>query len=248
MNCSFAKNMRIALIGYGKMGKAIEEIAIKAGHSIAGRFDLGELTPEKLANADVAIEFTQANAVKENILKCFEAGIPVVIGTTGWYSQFDELKKIALEQNKTMFYSTNYSLGVNIFFALNKYLAKLMSQSDVYEPSIIEAHHIHKLDSPSGTAITLAEGLISNFDRKKQWVNTIGNNNDSLNPFDLKIESIRVDEVPGTHTVSYKSEIDDILITHQAHNRLGFASGALKAAEWVKDKKGVFTMSDMLNF
>ncbi|NUM31439.1 MAG: 4-hydroxy-tetrahydrodipicolinate reductase [Bacteroidetes bacterium] len=240
--------MRIALIGYGKMGKAIEEIAVKAGHTITSKSDIGQLNVTDLAKAEVAIEFTQANSVKENVIKCFEANVPVVIGTTGWYSQFDEIKEIAQNENKTMFYSTNFSLGVNIFFALNKYLAKLMNQYEMYEPSITEAHHVHKLDSPSGTAITLAEGLISNFNRKKQWVNSIDNNTNSKNPFDLNIESIRKDEIPGTHTVIYKSEIDDISITHQAHNRMGFAMGALKAAEWLKGKNGIFTMNDMLKF
>ena len=240
--------MKIALIGYGKMGKAIEEIAIQAGHIITEKFDLDGFESSDIANADVAIEFTRAEAVKNNIIKCFDANVPVIVGTTGWYEHFDEICKIATKQNKTLFYSTNYSLGVNIFFEMNKFLAKMMNENNLYEPTITESHHIHKLDSPSGTAITLAEGIISNFNRKKQWVNTINSNIKSTNEFDLNIHSIREDEVPGTHTVIYKSKIDNIIITHQAHNRLGFATGAVKAAEWVKDKKGVFTMKDMLSF
>ncbi|MCC6720971.1 MAG: 4-hydroxy-tetrahydrodipicolinate reductase [Bacteroidia bacterium] len=240
--------MKIALIGYGRMGKAIEEIALNSGHNIVGKFDLNGIEKSELAKADVAIEFTQPEAVKDNILNCFDVNVPIVVGTTGWYLHFDEICKIATKQNKTLFYSTNYSLGVNIFFEMNKFLAKMMNENNLYEPSITEAHHIHKLDSPSGTAITLAEGIISNFNRKNKWINNIYPNNNERNSFDLEITSIREDEVPGTHTITYKSKIDDIIITHQAHNRLGFATGAVKAAEWVVDKKGIFTMKDMLGF
>ncbi len=240
--------MQIALIGYGKMGKAIEEIALKAGHTIVSRIDFNDDVLQGIKGADVVIEFTNPEAAKGNILKCFEAKVPVVVGTTGWYNDFDEIKLLAESTGNSLFYATNFSLGVNIFFELNKHLAKLMNTHEMYEPEMEEIHHLQKKDAPSGTAITLAEGLIANLDRKKTWVNREDENNKPSNPFELNIISKREGEVPGTHTITYKSDIDEITITHQAYNRMGFATGALKAAEWIKDKIGVYTMDDMLGY
>lgn len=240
--------MQIALIGYGKMGKAIEEIALKAGHTIISRIDFNDDVLQGIKGADVAIEFTNPEAAKSNILKCFEAKVPVVVGTTGWYNDFSDIKHLAEFTGNSLFYATNFSLGVNIFFELNKHLAKLMNPNEMYEPEMEEIHHLQKKDAPSGTAITLAEGLIANLDRKKTWVNREDENNKSTNPFELNIISKREGEVPGTHTIAYKSEIDEIIITHQAYNRMGFATGAVKAAEWIRGKIGVYTMADMLGY
>lgn len=240
--------MQIALIGYGKMGKAIEEIALKAGHTIVSRIDFNDDVLQGIKGADVAIEFTNPEAAKGNILKCFEAKVPVVVGTTGWYNDFNEIKQLAESTGNSLFYATNFSLGVNIFFELNKHLAKLMNPHEMYEPEMEEIHHLQKKDAPSGTAITLAEGLIANLYRKKTWVNREDENNKSTIPFELKIISKREGEVPGTHTITYKSDIDEIIITHQAYNRMGFATGAVKAAEWIKNKIGVYTMADMLGY
>ncbi len=230
------------------MGKAIEEIALKAGHTIVSRIDFNDDVLQGIKGADVVIEFTNPEAAKGNILKCFEAKVPVVVGTTGWYNDFDEIKLLAESTGNSLFYATNFSLGVNIFFELNKHLAKLMNTHEMYEPEMEEIHHLQKKDAPSGTAITLAEGLIANLDRKKTWVNREDENNKPSNPFELNIISKREGEVPGTHTITYKSDIDEITITHQAYNRMGFATGALKAAEWIKDKIGVYTMDDMLGY
>lgn len=240
--------MNIALIGYGKMGKAIEEIAIKAGHTIVSKIDYNDDILKGLQGADVAIEFTNPEAAKGNILKCFEAKVPVVVGTTGWYDDFDEIKKLAETTGNALFYATNFSLGVNVFFELNKHLAKLMNPHEMYEPEMEEIHHLQKKDAPSGTAITLAEGLLENLDRKKTWVNREPENNTPVNPLELKIISVREGEVPGTHTITYRSDIDEIIITHQAYNRMGFATGAVKAAEWISDKIGVYTMANMLGY
>jgi len=240
--------MKIALIGYGKMGKAIEELSLKAGHEVVCRFTDGDYSHDELSKADVAIEFTLPEAAKTNILACFSLNIPIVVGTTGWYNDFEEIKKIALENGNALFYATNFSLGVNIFFELNKQLARLMDPYTMYEPEMEEIHHTMKKDAPSGTAITLAEGLIANLDRKKGYVNREGEIKRESNPFELDIISKRIGEVPGTHTISYKSDIDEITITHQAYNRMGFAVGAIKAAEWLHGKRGVFTMNDMLGF
>ena len=240
--------MNIALIGYGKMGKAIEKIALNSGHTIVCKFSNANFNPSDLSAADVAIEFTKPDAAYPNILKCLKAQIPVVVGTTGWYSDFNEVKKTAEASGGALFHATNFSLGVNIFFEINKMLAALMNNYESYEPSMFEAHHIQKKDAPSGTAITLAEGLIDNFNRKKSWVSRDAQNIPDTNPFDLEIECLREGEIPGTHTITYRSEVDEISITHQAYNRIGFASGAVKAAEWLVGKKGVFTMADMLGF
>jgi len=240
--------MNIALIGYGKMGQAIEKIALNSGHTIICKFSDANFNPSDLSKADVAIEFTKPDAAYSNILKCLKAQIPVVVGTTGWYNNFNEVKKTAETSGGALFHATNFSLGVNIFIEINKILAGLMDKYESYEPNMFEAHHTQKKDAPSGTAITLAEGLIENFNRKKSWVSRNPQNIAIHNTFELEIETIREGEIPGTHTITYRSEVDEISITHQAYNRIGFASGAVKAAEWLIGKKGVFTMADMLGF
>lgn len=237
--------MKIALIGYGKMGKAIEETAIKKGHSIVLKIDLPnlqDLTKENLAKADAAIEFTGPQSAFENIKNCLNYGIPVVSGSTGWTEKMDEVKNLCRQQNGSFIYSSNYSVGVNIFFEVNKKLASLMSAREDYEVILEEIHHTQKKDAPSGTAISLAEQVLEVLERKKRWVNEL-----SDNPEDLEIISQRIDPNPGTHSVRYSSAIDDIEIIHTAHNRKGFAFGAVLAAEYIHLKKGVFTMSDVLN-
>lgn len=236
------------MIGYGKMGQAIEKLALEAGHKIAGKFTSKPFGAADLKGADVAIEFTSPDAVVDNIYKCFEAQVPVVVGSTGWYQHFAEVVKAAGDKNQSLFYATNFSLGVNVFFELNKALARLMNPHTMYNPEITEIHHILKKDAPSGTAITLAEGLLKHLDRKKQWIGRDPENKSTPGALDLEIVSVREGEVPGTHTITYKGPVDEISITHQAFNRTGFASGALKAAEWLVGKKGVYTMSDMLGY
>ena len=248
--------MNIALLGYGKMGRIIEKIATDRKHNIVLKIDFynqQELTVENLKKADVVIEFSTPGSVLSNILQCFEAGVPVVVGTTGWYENLPELKKQCLEGNNTMLYATNFSIGVNIFFHVNKVLAKLMNNYPYYDVQVEEIHHTQKLDSPSGTAITIAEGIVSNIDSKKEWVNVLTAEGDETNDDNVKndqllIESFRIDSVPGTHTVIYDSEVDSIEFKHTAHNRNGFALGAVLAAEWVQDKKGFFSVEEMFDF
>jgi 4-hydroxy-tetrahydrodipicolinate reductase len=235
--------MKIALIGYGKMGKAIEEIALKKGHEISLVIDLDnakDLTSENLQKADAAIEFTTPETAVGNILKCFDAGTPVVCGTTGWLYKMNEVKDACIKKDASFVYSSNFSIGVNIFFELNKRLAELMSKQD-YEVIIEETHHTQKKDAPSGTAITIAEGILKELSNKKQWVN-----HKSDKAEDLSIISHRIDPAAGTHSIKYLSGVDDIEIIHTAHNRKGFASGAVLAAEFIKDKKGIFNMKDVL--
>lgn len=237
--------MNIALLGYGKMGKAIEEIATQKGHKIVMRIhdqNLPELTKENLQKADVAIEFTSPQSAVENILLCFESGVPVVCGTTGWLSQIEMVKEKCSELNATFLYASNFSIGVNIFFELNKKLALLMCQQFNYNVSIEEIHHTEKKDAPSGTAITLAEQIIDTLPKKNKWVNK-----SSDSPEELSIISKRIDPAAGTHSVKYTSDVDDIEIIHTAHNRKGFAFGALLAAEFIFDKKGIFNMKDVLD-
>jgi 4-hydroxy-tetrahydrodipicolinate reductase len=237
--------MRIALIGYGKMGKAIEEVALHRGHEIVIKIDqpnLHEFTKENMAKADAAIEFTSPHTAYNNIKSCIEFGVPVVCGSTGWTERLEEMKKIAADKNGTFIYSSNFSVGVNIFFEVNKRLAALMAPHKEYEVILEETHHTQKKDAPSGTAITLAEQILEQVKRKKQWVNEISDNTE-----DLEIISQRIDPAPGTHSIKYSSAIDDIEIIHTAHNRKGFATGAVLAAEFLKDKKGFFTMKDVLN-
>lgn len=246
--------MKIALLGYGKMGKIIEKIATDRKHEIVLKIDhdnLHELTTENLQQADVAIEFSTPSTVLNNIGHCFKAGVPVVVGTTGWYDQLPVVKQQCEENNGTLMYASNFSVGVNIFFHVNRILAKLMSGHPYYDVQVEEIHHLQKLDSPSGTAITIAEGILENLDYKKEWVNILTDNNgdgeDNVKADQLLIESFRIDSVPGTHTVIYDSEVDSIEFKHTAHNRNGFALGAVLAAEWVSTKKGFFSVSDMFN-
>ena len=238
--------MKIALIGYGRMGHAVEEIACERGHTIVSIIDLdnqADFDSPQFLSADVAIEFSQPQSAFSNYRKCFERNMPVVAGTTGWLAHWDEVKNLCTEGNRTFFYASNYSLGVNIFFALNKYLAKIMNRFPSYNVRIEETHHIHKLDAPSGTAITLANHILENIDRKKQWA-------ESLNPSDtdLQILAHREGEVPGAHEIIYESDADTIRIQHSAKNRKGLALGAVLAAEFVKGKKGFLNMNDMLDF
>ncbi len=226
------------------MGKAIEEIALQKGHDIVLRVNSETsrtLSVEELQQAQVAIEFTTPHAAKENLLLCFQAGVPVVCGSTGWTHELPGIEKLCLEQNGTLLYASNFSVGVNLFFELNKKLASLMAHQPSYEVILEEIHHTEKKDAPSGTAITLAQQILQEIDRKKQWVNDI-----SENPEDLEIISQRVDPAPGTHYVKYSSVIDDIEIIHTAHSRKGFAAGAVLAAEFLLHKKGVYAMKDVL--
>ncbi|HYG15239.1 MAG TPA: 4-hydroxy-tetrahydrodipicolinate reductase [Bacteroidia bacterium] len=237
--------MKIALIGYGKMGRAIEDEAVKRGHTIVLRADSKGDFKGSLQGADIAIEFTQPEAAVNNMYACFDAGIPVVVGTTGWYEQYETVMNACTEKNGTLFTATNYSIGVNLFFAANRYLAKLMGNHPNYKANIIEVHHKQKLDAPSGTAITTAEQLMGSHTAYKTWGLQ---GRDPLKEGVLPIQAIREDDVPGIHEVFYRSEIDEISLRHSAFSRKGFAQGAVLAAEWVAGKKGVFTMSDLLNF
>ena len=236
--------MKIALIGYGKMGKDIEEIALSRGHEIVlkvGIENLEDNTVEKISKADVAIEFTGPEIAFENIKRCLDAGVPVVSGSTGWLKNLAEAELYSKQKNIGFLYSSNFSIGVNIFFALNKKLASLMSRHDNYDVSLTEIHHTQKKDAPSGTAITLAEQVMQMIPSKSKWVNETTNDKTALS-----IISERIDPAPGTHTVVYSSDIDDIEIKHTAHNRKGFAGGAVMAAEFLRDKKGVYHMNDVL--
>ena len=238
--------MKIALIGYGKMGKTIEQIALNRGHQIVSIVDINNPEAFQSANfksADVAIEFTTPATAFDNYMKSFAAGVPVVSGTTGWLDRIGEIKEKCEKEGKTFFYASNFSIGVNIFFALNKYLAKIMNNFPSYNISMTETHHIHKLDAPSGTAITLAEGIIENVDRKDRWTLETAEQ-----PTDLPIHAIREGEVPGIHEVTYESDVDYISIKHDAKSRAGFALGAVVAAEFTAGKKGFLGMDDMLKF
>jgi len=236
--------MKIALIGYGKMGKAIESIALSKGHEIVLKIDIQnnqDFTEAALQKADVAIEFTGPHSAFENVKKCIAWGVPVVSGSTGWLDQWAEIKDLCAEKNGTLIYSSNYSIGVNLFFELNKQLAQLMESYNSYDVSMTEVHHTEKKDAPSGTAISLAEQILTNLGRKNKWVNTASGNSN-----ELVIQSERIDPAPGTHMVKYSSEVDDIEIIHTAHTRVGFASGAVLAAEFAFEKKGIFTMKNVL--
>lgn len=237
--------MKIALIGYGKMGKAIEEIALHRAHEIVLKIDeynADEFNKENISKADVAIEFTGPHSAYENVKKVLEFNIPLVCGSTGWLQKLDEAKRICTEKRGSFIYASNYSVGVNIFFELNKKLASLLAPHAEYEVQVTEIHHTQKKDAPSGTAITIAEEILESLGRKKTWVNQI-----SDNPDELEIISERRDPSAGTHKVKYSSAIDDIEIIHTAHNRQGFALGAVLAAEYIRDKKGIFSMRDVLN-
>lgn len=231
--------MKIALLGYGKMGKVIERIALERGHEIVLKKDEFN-TYDGLSTADVAIDFSVPSAAVDNISAAFNANVPVVSGTTGWLEHYDEMIALCNEKKGGFISSSNFSLGVNIFFGLNEYLAKIMKQFDSYKVSMEEIHHIHKLDAPSGTAISLAQGVIENS-------NYTGWSLDEEKSSHIRIDAKRIGEVPGTHTVNYDSAIDNIEIKHTAHNREGFALGAVIAAEWLAGKQGIFTMKDVLN-
>ncbi|MDR1259523.1 MAG: 4-hydroxy-tetrahydrodipicolinate reductase [Tannerellaceae bacterium] len=239
--------MKFALIGYGKMGKAIERIAIERGHTIVSVIDVenrGDFASGAFRSADVAIEFTTPETAVDNYMQCFAAGIPVVSGTTGWLSRFEEIRQHCAGGKHTFFYASNFSMGVNIFFALNRYLAKIMNRFPEYEAKLTETHHIHKADAPSGTAITLAEDIIENIDHKKRW--RLADETELSS--DLCIHAIREGETPGRHEVSYESDADYISICHNAKDRRGFALGAVVAAEFTAGRKGFLGMSDMLAF
>lgn len=237
--------MKIALIGYGKMGKTIERIALNRGHEIVCTIDIDnqqDFDSDAFRSADVAIEFTTPATAVDNYIKAFRQGVPVVSGSTGWVSRMPEIKAICDRGEATFFWTSNFSLGVNLFFALNKYLGALMDNFPEYTPSMKEIHHIHKLDHPSGTAITLAEGIINKTGRIDTW--TEDNDN---KPNELLISHEREGEVPGTHIISWDSAVDAITIEHKAKSREGFALGAVVAAEWVKDRKGFLTMDELMH-
>ncbi|MBK7434635.1 MAG: 4-hydroxy-tetrahydrodipicolinate reductase [Chitinophagaceae bacterium] len=236
--------MKIALIGYGKMGKAIEAIAIERGHMIGFRIDadtLDQFTQPNMASCDVAIEFTGPHSAVNNLLQCFEFGIPVVSGSTGWLEERAKVDARCLEKNGSFLYASNFSVGVNIFFEVNQKLAYLMRSQPSYTVSIEEIHHTQKKDAPSGTAITLAEQVMQEIPAYRKWVNDL-----PAKEGEIPITSLRIDPAPGTHTVNYHSDIDDITITHTAHTRQGFAIGAVLAAEYLCGKKGIFTMKEVL--
>lgn len=238
--------MHIALLGYGKMGKMIERIAVERGHEVVLTVDENNrstVTGEQLRQADVAIEFSAPAVAVDNYKWCFENGVPVVSGTTGWLERWEEVVEDCRQRNGGFFYASNFSIGVNIFFQLNKYLAKLMNGFDNYKVFIEETHHIHKLDAPSGTAITLAEGIIENVDRKDRWTLETAEKTT-----DIPIHAIREGEVPGIHEITYESDVDTISIKHDAKSRAGFALGAVIAAEFTAGKRGFLGMDDMLKF
>jgi 4-hydroxy-tetrahydrodipicolinate reductase len=235
--------MKLALIGYGKMGKEIESVALSRGHDVVlriNRSNIGDITGENLRRADAAIEFTIPSSAIANLDSCFDAGIPVVCGTTGWHQRIEEVRQSCIKQNGTLFYASNFSIGMNIFFRINSLLARMMNGYPEYEVSLEEIHHIHKLDRPSGTAISLANQILSVLKRKTSW--SLDEKGDKILPITEKREG----EVPGTHIVRYRSPIDDIEIMHMAHSRKGFALGAVLAAEFIVGKKGIYTMEDLL--
>jgi 4-hydroxy-tetrahydrodipicolinate reductase len=242
--------MKIALLGYGKMGKTIEQVALENGHEISLIIDISnkaDLTSENLRKAEVAIEFSNPVAAYENISACLTAGVPVVCGTTGWLDKLTEVQQLCNKRNGAFFYASNFSIGVNILFEINRHLAKMMNNFPEYQVDLEEVHHTQKLDAPSGTAISLADDILDIIERKSGWV-LDENGNETKGEDEFSIFSKRIDEVPGTHTVSYSSEIDTISIRHVAHSRIGFARGAVKAAEWIVGKKGCFGMKDLLGF
>jgi len=251
--------MKIALIGYGKMGKEIEKIALSRGHEIVSIIDVNnqeDFNSDAFKSADVAIEFTNPMVAYSNYIKTFEAGVKLVSGSTGWMDKHgEEIKKLCTQGGKTLFWASNFSLGVTIFSAVNKYLAKIMNQFPNYDVSMVETHHMHKLDAPSGTAITLAEGILENLDRKQKWVmgtltapdGTVTGTTDCA-PDELPVSAIREGEVPGIHTIKYESEADSIVITHDAKNRKGFALGAVLAAEYTAAHQGFLGMNDLFQF
>ncbi|NJN42721.1 MAG: 4-hydroxy-tetrahydrodipicolinate reductase [Flammeovirgaceae bacterium] len=234
--------MKILILGYGKMGKAIETIALNSGHEVIGKIT-SKTNTNIPTSADVAIEFSNPESAVANIMFCIDHKIPVVSGTTGWLSHKKDIDLYCTQKNGTFFYASNYSIGVNIFFKVNQFLAEKMKSQGSYDVEISEIHHTQKKDSPSGTAITLAETITGILPFKKEWSNI-----ETHDPSALVIKSKRIDPTPGTHTVKYTSATDDIDITHTAHSREGFAKGAVLVAEWIRNKKGVLSMDDFLNF
>ena len=234
--------MKIALFGYGKMGKEIEQIALQRGHEIVLKIKGTE--EYDISQADIAIDFSVPNAALSNIVSCFRNNVPVISGTTGWLDDFDKAIDVCKENNGSFIYASNFSIGVNIFFELNKQLAKMMNSQKEYSINVEEIHHTKKLDTPSGTAITLAEGIINNT-LKRDW--QLKERRTQINAGTIPIEAKRILDVPGTHIISYESQIDSIEIKHTAHNRKGFALGAVIAAEWLNNKIGIYTMKDVLN-
>ena len=251
--------MKIALIGYGKMGRMIEEIALQRGHEIVCKIDVNnaqDFDSPEFASADVAIEFTNPTAAYSNYLKAFKHNVKIVSGSTGWMTDHkSEVEALTKDGKQTLFWASNFSIGVAIFSAVNRYLAKIMNNFPQYDVEMEETHHVHKLDAPSGTAITLAEEVIENIDRKTEWVKGFQHNADGTEEgsnevadSQLAIASIRRDEVPGIHSINYDSEADKITITHDAHSRKGFALGAVLAAEYTKEHTGLLTTSDLFKF
>lgn len=245
--------MKIALLGYGKMGRIIEQFALDRGHEIVLKITSGnqeDLNAERLREADVAIDFSTPGTVLANIEACFDANVPVVVGTTGWYGKLQEVKDRCVERNKSLLYGSNFSIGVNVFFHVNKILARIMNRYPQYDVLVEEIHHTQKLDAPSGTAITIAEGILDGLDRKGEWVGELVGDNQEVIPRadQLLIESHRLEDVPGTHTVIYSSEVDDIEFKHKAHSRAGFALGAVVAAEWLQGRQGFYSVKDIFDF
>ena len=245
--------MNIALIGYGKMGQIIEHFAIERGHEIVlkiGSTNLDELTVSNLRKADVAIDFSLPDVAIKNIYTCFEANVPLIVGTTGWYGQLQEIKNECLQGNHTLLYGSNFSIGVNLFFHINEVLAKMMNNYPAYDVQVEEIHHTQKLDAPSGTAMTIAEGIIENLDRKTEWINELSGQGltEVMKKDQLLIASERIENIPGTHTVVYSSEVDEIELKHTANSRAGFALGAVVAAEWLQNKQGFYNITDIFNF
>ena len=245
--------MKIVLLGYGKMGQQIEKFALKRGHEIqliVDKDNRESIDAASLSGADVAIDFSEPAAAINNISLCFEADLPIVVGTTGWYEHIDEIKAVCLDADQSLLYGSNFSIGVNVFFHVNRLLAKAMSPYKQYDVQVEEIHHIHKLDSPSGTAITIAEGILDGVAEKTKWINNlVGENEERIPKADeLLIESHRIEEVPGTHTVLYSSEVDQIEFKHTAHSRAGFALGAVIAAEWLQGRKGFYQVTEMFDF
>ncbi len=241
------KSLNIALLGYGKMGKEIEQFALESGHKIVLIIDNEtdwELKGSDLAKADVAIDFSMPKTAINNIENCFTANVPIVVGTTGWYDDFKKISEMCKIKNQSLFYATNYSLGVNIFSAINKKLAEIMNRFPDYDISLSETHHTQKLDAPSGTAISLAEEILIQIDRKSDW--KLVENNQNVDENIMPIKAYRIDKTPGTHEIIYQSLVDEIRIIHEAKNRKGFAKGAILAAEYVFDKKGIYNMNDLL--
>ncbi len=245
--------MKIALIGYGKMGKLLERFAQERGHEICITIDAdnaSDIRSERFKEADVAIEFSVPHAALEHIYDAFEADVPIVVGTTGWYDELAAVEQKCRAGNNTLLYASNFSVGVNVFFYVNKVLARLMNSYSQYDVQVEEIHHTQKLDAPSGTAITIAEGILDGLERKNTWVNELIVQQDDVitKPNELLIESHRIEEVPGTHTVIYSSEVDELEFKHTAHSRAGFALGAILAAEWLHGKKGFYSIQDMFDF